>query len=222
MHTNVHVARLLAGFIALLPLAVTLGLGAWLASFVAAFLGPESTVGALLVRLGFNFVAQPAAAYVSGILILVAAIYLLGMIVRTRLKSHISSIVGAIIGPIPVIGRLYGVASKFVALLDRKDATNLDAMTTVWCFFGGEGGAAALALMPSPELIMLGGKPYRAVLIPTAPVPFGGGLLYVPEEWVKPAGIGVDGLTSTYVSMGISVPHGLGDPVKPQAPTASA
>jgi uncharacterized membrane protein len=42
------------------------------------------------------------------------------------------------------------------------------------------------------------------VLVPTAPVPVGGGLLYVPKEWVTPADVGVDGLTSIYVSMGIT------------------
>ncbi|MCG6876313.1 MAG: DUF502 domain-containing protein [Betaproteobacteria bacterium] len=216
MHANIHLARLAAGFIALLPLALTLGLVAWLATFIARFLGPGSTVGNLLANLGFQFVAQPAAAYALGLLILIAAIYVLGMIVRTRLKGRIMSLVTAIVGPIPVVGRLYDVASKFVALLDRKDkdVATLDTMTTVWCFFGGEGGAAALALMPSPETVTLDGKPYRAVLIPTAPVPFGGGLLYVPEEWVKPAGIGVERLTSTYISMGISSPPGLGDVAK--------
>jgi len=216
MHANIHVARLAAGFIALLPLALTLGLVAWLATFVAEFFGPGSTVGNLLANLGFQFVAQPAAAYALGLLILIAAIYVLGMIVRTRLRGRITSLVTAIVGPIPVVGRLYDVASKFVALLDRKDKDvgSLEAMTTVWCFFGGEGGAAALALMPSPEIVVLDGKPYRAVLVPTAPVPFGGGLLYVPQEWVKPAGIGVDRLTSTYISMGISTPPGLGEAAK--------
>jgi uncharacterized membrane protein len=213
MHANPHLARLAAGFLALLPLVLTLGLVAWLASFLARFLGPDSTVGALLAKLGFALVAEPATAYVLGIVILIAAIYVLGIVVRTRLKGYLASVIVAIVVPIPVIGRLYTVASKFVAMLDRKDQTDLDAMTTVWCFFGGTGGAAALALMPSPEPIMLGGKPYRAVLIPTAPVPFGGGLLYVPEEWVRPAGIGVEGLTSTYVSMGISAPPGLAQTV---------
>ena len=222
MHANIHFARLGAGFLALLPLALTLGLVAWLASFVAAFVGPGSTAGTLLADLGLRFVGEPVTAYVIGILILVAAVYVLGMIVRTRLRGHVAAIMDALVGPIPVVGRLYGVASKFVALLDSKGDSNLDQMTTVWCFFGGEGGAAALALMPSPEPVMMGGKPYRAVLIPTAPVPFGGGLLYVPEEWVKPAGIGVEKLTSTYITMGISVPPGLNGTPAGQSPTPSA
>jgi uncharacterized membrane protein len=44
------------------------------------------------------------------------------------------------------------------------------------------------------------------VLIPTAPVPFGGALLYVPMSWVRPANIGVETLTAIYVSMGITSP----------------
>lgn len=215
MPTNVHLARLAAGFLAILPLALTIALIAWLASFVAAFLGPGSVAGGLLARLGFAFVTQPAAAYVLGILILVAAIYVLGMLVRSRLKGRLGAIADALIRPIPVVGQLYGIAGKFVALLDRKDDTDLGAMTAVWCFFGGAGGTAVLGLAPSPTPIMLHGKAYRAVLIPTAPVPFGGGLIYVPEEWVVSAGVGVEGLTSTYVSMGISAPPGLEAPAKP-------
>ena len=42
--------------------------------------------------------------------------------------------------------------------------------------------------------------------IPTAPVPFGGALIYVPVDWVRPANIGVDKLTEIYVSMGITAP----------------
>lgn len=34
----------------------------------------------------------------------------------------------------------------------------------------------------------------------------GGGLLYVPVEWVKPAQIGMDTFTSIYMSMGITPP----------------
>jgi uncharacterized membrane protein len=44
------------------------------------------------------------------------------------------------------------------------------------------------------------------VLVPTAPVPVGGGLLYVPVEWVKPAQVGMDRVIATYVSMGMTPP----------------
>ena len=42
-----------------------------------------------------------------------------------------------------------------------------------------------------------------------APVAVGGGLLYVPAGWVTPAEMGVEGLTSIYVSMGLTSPQHL-------------
>ncbi|MNR45544.1 hypothetical protein D3C85_1644010 [compost metagenome] len=82
-------------------------------------------------------------------------------------------------------------------------------MSPVWCFFGGD-GAAVLALRPSPESFELEGRQYCAVLVPSAPIPVGGGLIYVPVEWVRPADMGVDGLTGIYLSMGLSPPHQAG------------
>ena len=42
------------------------------------------------------------------------------------------------------------------------------------------------------------------MLIPTSPVPVGGGLIYVPRAWVTPADIGIEALTGIYVSMGVT------------------
>jgi uncharacterized membrane protein len=77
-------------------------------------------------------------------------------------------------------------------------------MRPVWLHFGGVGGAAVLGLLSTPEPVRVGEIEYLAVLVPTAPVPVGGGLLYVPRDWVTPADIGTDGLTSIYVSMGLT------------------
>ena len=66
--------------------------------------------------------------------------------------------------------------------------------------------AAVLALMPNPEPLEIEGRRYYAILVPTAPIPVGGGLLYVPVDWVRPANMGVDAFTSIYVSMGITPP----------------
>ena len=73
--------------------------------------------------------------------------------------------------------------------------------------FGGD-GVAVLGLLPNPEPVHIDGRIYLTVLVPTAPIPVGGGLLYVPAEWVKPADFGIDTLTSVYLSMGITLPRG--------------
>ncbi len=41
-------------------------------------------------------------------------------------------------------------------------------------------------------------------MIPTAPVPFGGAILYIPVEWVETADIAFDGLLNIYMSMGVT------------------
>ena len=54
------------------------------------------------------------------------------------------------------------------------------------------------------------------MIVPTAPVPVGGALIYVPEDWVRPADVGVEALTSIYVSMGVTSSQHLG--TAPPAP----
>ena len=62
--------------------------------------------------------------------------------------------------------------------------------------------------MPKP--IVIGEQQYHVVLVPSAPVPVGGCLVYVPLEWVKPADFGVEALMSIYVSMGVTTPQTVG------------
>jgi uncharacterized membrane protein len=80
-------------------------------------------------------------------------------------------------------------------------------MRPVWVHFGGSGGVSALALLSSPQTVMVKEQACYAVIVPTAPVPIGGGLLYVPIDWVSPAEIGMEELTSIYVSMGVTSPQ---------------
>jgi uncharacterized membrane protein len=63
--------------------------------------------------------------------------------------------------------------------------------------------------MPSSQPVMIGSLSYVAVLVPSAPVPFGGALIYVPKSWLKPADGGIEKLVSVYVSMGVTPPESL-------------
>ncbi len=198
-------ATWLAGLLVLLPLALTVAVLGWVFSLVYGLVGPGSFAGKFFAALGYPFSSNPGLAYVFGALVLIAAIYLLGLLVQSRLTRPISRLVDRMMRGIPLIGRVYSLADRFVGLLDKKEAADIGAMSPVWCFFGGD-GAAVLALAPSPRPVDIDGRGYVAVLIPTAPVPFGGALLYVPADWVRPANIGVDALTGIYVSMGMTPP----------------
>jgi uncharacterized membrane protein len=204
-------ATWLAGLLVLLPVALTLAVLAWVLSLVNRLVGPGSAVGQLFAALGYPFSGHPGLAYLFGTLVLVGAIYLLGVLVRSGLQGPLRRLTDRTMRRIPIVGGVYNVADRFVGLLDQQHGgADIGAMSPVWCFFGGEGGAAVLALAPSAQPVEIAGRRYFAVLVPTAPVPFGGALLYVPVEWVRAANIGVDKLTGIYVSMGITPPTAAG------------
>ena len=126
------------------------------------------------------------------------------------------------IGESQPMREVYDLTRRFVSMVDRKDDDGLKSMSSVWCFFGEGKGAAVLALLPSHQPVMVGDQEYLGILVPTAPVPIGGGLIYVPASWVVPADIGMDQLMSIYVSMGVTAPKGIGAPRSPVISTAAA
>lgn len=197
----------LAGLLALLPLALTLSLLIWVVKVIHVYLGPNSPAGRVFSLLGQPFAEHPVLEYLAGSVLLVLVIYPLGLAVRSSLTKPLMALVDRTVRRIPVVGSIYGLVDRFVGLVNQKQDADIAAMSPVWCFFGGD-GVAVLALLPNPVPVQLGDKAYLAVLVPTAPVPIGGGLLYVPAEWVRPAQIGVDTLTSVYLSMGIVAPSG--------------
>ena len=194
----------LTGVLAALPLLLTLFVVIWLLSILNRYFGPGSGFGRFLASLGIG--TSELASYLIGLGIIVAAIYALGLAVHLRLGAWIAALFDSIIRRIPLISNLYDLTSRFVSVVDTNGSDSLKGMSPVWCFFGGKPSAAVLALLPSKTPIRLGEEDYLAVLIPSAPVPFGGALVYVPAKWIEPAPGGIDELMSVYVSMGITPP----------------
>jgi uncharacterized membrane protein len=60
--------------------------------------------------------------------------------------------------------------------------------------------------LPSAAPVRIGGHEYVGILVPSAPVPVGGALVYVPTGWIRPAEGGVDELMTVYLSMGVTPP----------------
>jgi uncharacterized membrane protein len=198
----------LAGVLLLLPLAVTVALVVWTVTLVYGFVGPGTFAGRFLTSIGFGFSSSAAIAYLVGIGVMVAVIYALGL-VATLLQERLETALDRVMRRIPLIGTVYDLSRRFVSMVDRKDADGLKSMSPVWVFFGGDKGAAVLALLPTPEPIMVGEDSYHAILVPSAPVPIGGGLIYVPASWVVQADVGMDQLMSIYVTMGVSSPKSI-------------
>jgi uncharacterized membrane protein len=202
----------LAGVLALLPIAVTVVVTAWVASLIASYAGPDSFIGHIITTLGrvvgLQITPSSTSAYFLGLAIILGGIFVLGLLVESGLRSWISNSFDWFMTRIPLVSNVYDLSKRFVAIVDRSggDQDSLKSMQPVWCFFGGEGSAGVLALRPSPEPVMIGEDKYVAVLVPSAPVPFGGALIYVPEKWIKPAEGGVERLMNVYVSMGVTPP----------------
>ncbi len=203
------------GLLAALPLAATLLVFLWAVRLLVDYLGPESLIGRMLGALGLGIAGSEVASYLVGAGAVVAAIFLLGALVQTRLRGMLAAATDAVMMRIPVVRNVYEMANKFVGLLAQRDPQGMRSMSPVWLHFGGVGGAAVLGLLSTPEPVRVGELDYLAVLVPTAPVPVGGGLIYVPSDWVQPADVGIDGLTSIYVSMGITSKQHIGAAATP-------
>jgi len=195
----------LSGLLAALPLALTIFIIGWSLTLINQYLGPGSEFGYLLISLGLG--VSTTASYLIGLAIILAIIFLLGTVIESRLGVWLASLFDRMLRRVPLISTVYDLSSRIVAVVGAKDGdANIKDMKPVWCFFGGKPGAAVLALMPSARPVVHDDTNYLGVLIPSAPVPFGGALIYVPEEWVEPAPFNVDDLISVYVSMGITPP----------------
>ncbi len=203
------------GLLAALPLAATLLIFIWGARLVYDWVGPASLVGGVMRSIGLGVTGSEVAGYAIGVAVVVAGVLALGALVQTRLRHAIAAALDGMVRRIPLVRNVYDLVKKFVDLLARSEDEGLRSMSPVWLHFGGAGRgdtAAVLGLLSTPEPLLLAGQPYLAVLVPTAPLPVGGGLLYVPQGWVEPANIGVEAVTSIYVSMGITSPQFLPRP----------
>jgi uncharacterized membrane protein len=211
--TSAHLLRVfVTGLITALPLAATVAIFWWAVSLLVGLLGPKSPVGGLLVAIGLGVTGSEWVGYLLGVALVAALIYVLGLAVEAGFQRGVAKVMDTVVRRIPLVGTVYELVRKMVALFAQRDERGHASMRAVWCHFGGVGGAAVLALQSTPQALQVGGRSYLAVLVPTAPVPVGGGLLFVPEEWVTPADIGIEALTSIYVSMGVTSPEHLAAP----------
>ena len=194
------------GALAALPLAATFAIFWWVAGMLMSWLGPGSLIGKAMVALGLGGGGSELVGYLIGIGLVLVALVLLGALVRTGLQQGASRLLDGVLRRIPLVRTVYDLATRLVDLLRQGDREGPKSMSAVWVHFGGVGeeGVAVLGLLSSAEPVILQGRPHLAVIVPTAPVPVGGGLLFVPADWVRVADVGMEALTSIYVSMGVT------------------
>lgn len=199
-----------AGFLALLPIVVTVYGSLLIIDLIAQYVDPNSTFGRFLISVGLSIDANSPAPWVVGFVLLFLMIAGFGLIVESRVGPWITGFFEQAIRRIPVVGSIFDIVKRLTSVMDTSGSDDLQNMRPVWCFFGGDkSGAAVFGLLPTKDVVSLGSQGYLGVLLPTAPVPFGGALIYVPADWVEPADGAVDHLMSVYVSMGVQPPNGI-------------
>jgi uncharacterized membrane protein len=199
------VGLFLTGLFTILPLVITLAVIAWVAGFIQRLIGPDSFVGRRLEQMGESFAGDNALlAYFLGCVLVLAAIFVLGIVAQMGFRRLLHGLVSPVIKSIPIAGSVYGAASQLVGLLEKRDDSDMQGMRVVYCLFGKENGTGLLALLPTSDRYPIDGREYHMVYIPTSPVPMTGGLLFVPVDSIRPVDMSVESLMSIYLSMGVT------------------
>lgn len=196
------------GVIVLLPAVLTIAIVVWVADFLVRYLGPDTRFGAAVQRLGLSFNADSSAPYLIGTLVVLAIILLVGLAAETGAKGLFTRLFDAVLNRIPLVNSVYGTSRQLMTLLESSGGDDkLKGMQVVRCRFGKESGCTILALLVSPERYAFDGRDHQVVIIPTAPVPIGGALLFIPADELFPTDLSVEKLMSIYVSMGVTAPQ---------------
>src|SRR5271168_3717841 len=93
-----------AGLLAVLPVALTVAVIVWVASLADQFIGPHSAVGRLLISIGLTIAETKVAAYLTGIVFVLSAIYVLGLLVQADLQRRLQIFVDGVLRRIPLVG----------------------------------------------------------------------------------------------------------------------
>ncbi len=199
----------ITGVIAILPLALTLAVLVWLVRLIHDLAGPYSLCGSVLRSIGMSIVACDITAYILGLIGVALMVLGLGVIIESGSLLRWRRSMDDVLHRVPVVGTVYDASKQMTSMFDRKPDARQN-MAPVMCYFGDDRSAATPALIPTAELVRIGDIDYHVVMIPTAPVPFGGALVCVKASWVQPADCGFDELLGVYMSMGVTAPRSLG------------
>jgi uncharacterized membrane protein len=192
----------------LAPVFVTVLLLQWVAGYVTAAFGPGTVIGGLLASSGMLVTRSPFLAFWAGLGIAALIIWGIGLLVQTRWRAKLEGGLDGLIGRVPILGGIYRPMAQMIRMIGGTPSGELKGMSVISVRFGD--ATEILALLATPELFDMGDGPRHLVLLPTAPVPVGGALLFVAPENVRHVpGLGVDDLAKFYVSMGTIAPAGL-------------
>lgn len=202
------VGPLLTGLVFLAPVLLTIILLQLIAGYVVAALGPDTLVGGALYGAGFFVTGSPVFAFLFGLGIALALVWGLGIIIQTQARERLETAFDSLLGRLPVIGAIYRPLAQLIRMIGSTPTGEMRGMAVVSARFGD--ATEIMGLLATPEVFDMGDGPRYLVMLPTAPVPVGGALVFVAVDRVRIVPeLGVDDLAKFYVSMGAITPRGL-------------
>ena len=202
------VGPFVTGLVFLAPVILTIILIQWVAGYVIAALGPETMLGGLLARGGMLLTSTTELAFVSGLGIALILIWALGLLFQTRARAKLQGGFDTLLGRLPVIGGIYRPLAQLVRMIGKSPTGELQGMAVVMVRFGADNDI--MGLLATPRVFDHGEGPRYLVMLPTAPVPVGGALMFVSTDRVRlMPELGVDDMAKFYVSMGTIAPAAL-------------
>ncbi len=204
---NGIVSTFVAGFFALLPIAITLAIMTWLGNTIHSWMGSDSSIGQFMQNLGFQFVTNEWLAYLLGFLLSLIFILLIGVMMKYVALNQIAKSAENVFSRIPIFGNVFRPVSQVVSLFKKDQGSAMKGMRVVYCEFGQSNGAGFLGLLSSQKIFRFRGQDCCAVYVPTSPIPMSGGILFVPKEQVQQVDMDLDDLMQIYFSMGVMSDH---------------
>jgi uncharacterized membrane protein len=196
-----------AGFIALAPILITVLILDWLVRTLIGAVGPDSLTGQALIAIGSSLSGgRPLLGYAIGVAALVAGITLLGAFVQRQARDAFASALDSLLGRLPLFGRVYRPMAQLVRTMTGESQAEMSAMRAVVIHFGA--GIESIGFLTSSKTFDTGQGPAMMVLVPTAPVPFGGALMLVPVDRLRTIpGVDFEETAKLYVTMGTVAPE---------------
>jgi uncharacterized membrane protein len=190
----------LTGVAAVLPFIVTVFVVTWVLRLADAYIGPSSSFGRFIVTLvGEN---QRYLGFLSGYLVVILLIVLLGFLVTRATVSRIQSNLNVMFSRIPLIGKVYTGVGQVLEIFGGKEQGGFER-------FGGVGevrigNIRMLGLLTSTQrYTMADGREHFLVFIPNSPIPATGFNILVPVEDFDSIDLAVEDLAKLFVSLGL-------------------
>lgn len=193
-------ATFITGLLAIMPLAVTVGMVYFIADALYGVVGPTSTFGQWLIALEEALSLPRAVSYPLAVIIVLLIIWLVGYMTKLYIGKRFTEWAESVIARIPMINKIYSSVDQVVELVSKRDSPAGPALTNV--VVAKLANTTLLGLLANSDKIMLEGVPHYLVYVPSAPMPTSGFNYLVPCADVRDIDLSAEELTRIIVSLG--------------------